>query len=102
MGDLIQRTTEALVPYESREIRSLRRQGTYVRARQDEDALLRANRIDNGFRLGHHTARKIAALNTENTSLSHDNPALELTLRALEQVLALGAVDLIADYMSPL
>jgi hypothetical protein len=90
---------EAEVRAKSREIRSLQRRTTLAMAHEDAEVLVREVRIRNGFALAQHTMDRLAILDRVVTELSHDNPGLEMALRAIERSVGLQAGDLIADYM---
>jgi predicted nucleic acid-binding protein len=97
-SDLVPRVG-AVVRANSREIRTLQKQTTLVVAHEDAEALVREVRIRNAYQLAHHTVDRAAILNRVVMELSHDNPGLEMMLRAIEREVGLQAGDLIADYL---
>jgi hypothetical protein len=68
---------------------------------REQDAAFRAQlRIDNGYRLAAQTISNATHLNQFVTQVSQGNPGLEMTLRGIEQGVAMAAQSVVYQYMA--
>jgi hypothetical protein len=72
---------------------------TLAEAREDSLARLADVRIANGCVLLERTVLRFAALDGLISSVSHDRPGLEMTLRAIQQDVGMATAGVIRGYV---
>ena len=99
-GQLVPRPTTAIERFVSSRERSIARRQTEVAACYETgEALMRDLRIKNGFQLADHACERLSRLDRTIFELSHDNPGLEMDMRALQRSVLRGVAGIIGDYM---
>ncbi len=100
--------SESLVPYQSRYLASrvttrglaqINSATTLAEAQENAAAELALIRIRNGVHLLERTVLGLAAVDGLISTVSHERPGLELSLRCIEQELALGIGATIRGYV---
>jgi hypothetical protein len=84
----------------SRATREIEAARTVAIARQDALEDLAKVRIRNGLHLLECSVVGLAMVDGLITNVSHDRPGLEMTLRALQQDVAIGIGSTIREYMT--